>query len=561
MSKTNEQKIWEYLIGRGLSPAGVAGVMGNLYAESGLKANNLENRAEKQLGMTDAQYTKAVDNGEYTNFENDAAGYGLAQWTYHTRKAALKAHADWLNVSIGDMEMQLDFLMKELTESYSGLLNTLKTTTSVKTASDAVLTKFERPADMGDAVKNKRAEYGQGYFDKYAGATAATPAAAPVTETATAEPRYTAGKLIAIAAAEIGYHEKASNANLDDPTANTGSNNWTKFARDLAAAGYYNGNKNGYAWCDVFVDWCFYQLAGKNAAKAQAIECQTGPLGAGCTFSRQYYQQQGRLFSTPEPGDQVFFEQGGEIVHTGIVETVNGKNITTIEGNSSNQVARRSYTLGNGYVKDFGRPKFDADDGSGSGTPAPAPAADKTVDELAQEVIDGLWGNGDDRKTRLTAAGYDYSAVQARVNAILAGGTQTPAAPSEPSTATETVYTVKSGDTLSGIAAKYGTTYQALAEYNGISNPNIISVGQKIKIPSAGATQGAGRSWKIGDVVTFTGSTHYASSNATRGLSCKGGRATVTGVYDGKHPYHLIRVPGSGATVYGWVDAADIAEA
>ena len=557
MSKSNEQKIWEYLIGRGLSPAGVAGIMGNLYAESGLKANNLENRAEKQLGMTDAQYTKAVDDGSYTNFEHDAAGYGLAQWTYHTRKAALKAHADWLNVSIGDMEMQLDFLMKELSENFSGLLKTLKTTTSVKTASDAVLTKFEIPADMSDAVKNRRAEFAQGYFDKYAGAT---PAAAPVTEVATATPRYTARKLIAIAVAQIGYHEKASNANLDDPTANAGSNNWTKYARDLAAAGYYNGNKNGYAWCDVFVDWCFYMLADKNAAKAQEIECQTGPLGAGCLYSRQYYQQQGRLFSTPEPGDQVFFQQNGEIVHTGIVETVNGNSFTTIEGNSSNQVARRSYTLGNGYVKDFGRPKFDADDGSGSDTPAPTPATDKTVDELAQEVLNGLWGNGDERKARLTAAGYDYSAVQARVNALVAGGTDTPAAPQEPTTATETVYTVKSGDTLSGIAAKYGTTYQELAAYNGISNPNLIRVGQQIRIP-AKATRGGGRNWKIGDVVTFTGSTHYVSSNADRGLSCRGGRATVTGVYEGKHPYHLIRVPGSGATVYGWVDAADIVEA
>ena len=50
--------------------------------------------------------------------------------------------------------------------------------------------------------------------------------------------------------------------------------------------------------------------------------------------------------------------------------------------------------------------------------------------------------------------------------------------------AQDTVYTVKAGDTLSGIAAKYGTTYQALAEYNGISNPNLIYVGQKIRIPA-----------------------------------------------------------------------------
>ena len=89
--KSNAQKIWNYLIGRGLSAAGTAGVLGNLYAESALKANNLQNAYQKKLGYTDAAYTKAVDSGEYTGFVNDCAGYGLAQWTYHTRKAALLA--------------------------------------------------------------------------------------------------------------------------------------------------------------------------------------------------------------------------------------------------------------------------------------------------------------------------------------------------------------------------------------------------------------------------------------------------------------------------------------
>ena len=83
---TNEEKIWNYLIGKGLSVYGAAGLMGNLYAESGLRPNNLQNSFEKKLGMTDAEYTKAVDNGTYTNFEKDGAGYGLAQWTFWTRK-------------------------------------------------------------------------------------------------------------------------------------------------------------------------------------------------------------------------------------------------------------------------------------------------------------------------------------------------------------------------------------------------------------------------------------------------------------------------------------------
>lgn len=100
---------------------------------------------------------------------------------------------------------------------------------------------------------------------------------------------------------------------------------------------------------------------------------------------------------------------------------------------------------------------------------APTDTAKKTNAELADEVIAGKWGNGEERKQRLTAAGYDYDAVQAIVNKLV-----------QPQ---ETVYTVKKGDTLSGIAAKYGTTYQKLASYNGIQNPNLIHVGQKIKIP------------------------------------------------------------------------------
>jgi GH25 family lysozyme M1 (1,4-beta-N-acetylmuramidase) len=93
----------------------------------------------------------------------------------------------------------------------------------------------------------------------------------------------------------------------------------------------------------------------------------------------------------------------------------------------------------------------------------------KSVDELAQEVIDGKWGNGEDRKVRLTNAGYNYAEVQARVNE-LCGAKK------------EITYTVKAGDTLSGIAKKYNTTYQELARKNNIANPNKIYVGQVIKI-------------------------------------------------------------------------------
>ena len=110
---TNEEIIWQYLKTQGFSDAGAAGLMGNLYAESGFKPTNLQNTFEKKLGFTDDSYTKAVDNGTYGNFVRDSAGYGLAQWTYWSRKHNLLDYAKSQSKSIGDLEMQLNFLYKE----------------------------------------------------------------------------------------------------------------------------------------------------------------------------------------------------------------------------------------------------------------------------------------------------------------------------------------------------------------------------------------------------------------------------------------------------------------
>ena len=166
-SSDNAKTIWDFLIGKGLNAYAVAGIMGNLKAESGLNPQNLQNTYEKKLGYTDATYTTAVDNGSYTNFVKDSAGYGLAQWTYWSRKQNLLKYAQSKGKSIGDLAMQLEFLWKEL-QGYTGVMNTLKSATSVKQASDAVLTGYEKPANQGESVKAQRAGYGQAYYEKYA---------------------------------------------------------------------------------------------------------------------------------------------------------------------------------------------------------------------------------------------------------------------------------------------------------------------------------------------------------------------------------------------------------
>lgn len=166
--------IWNFLKGKGLNDYAVAGIMGNLYAESGFKPTNLQNTYETKLGYTDATYTVAVDNGSYTNFVKDSAGYGLAQWTYWSRKQALLEYAQSVGKSIGDLTMQLDFMWKEM-QGYKTMMTTLNGATSVLEASNAVLTQYEKPADQSETVQKKRAGYGQTYYDKYAQkATAST---------------------------------------------------------------------------------------------------------------------------------------------------------------------------------------------------------------------------------------------------------------------------------------------------------------------------------------------------------------------------------------------------
>ena len=219
-----------------------------------------------------------------------------------------------------------------------------------------------------------------------------------------------ASDIVAIALAEVGYREKATNAALDDKTANAGASNWTKYARDLAAAGYYNGNKNGYAWCDVFVDWCFFKAYG--AVEGQRIQCQTGPLGAGCIFSAQYYQQKGRYDSNPKVGDQVFFQTGGQIGHTGIVVEVTDSLIVTVEGNSSDQVKKNTYSRTNGYIAGYGHPLYSDAAEAPMKEPEPTPAPVEEHDDGACEVTLPLLRNGDkgavvkNAQTLLIAKGY-----------------------------------------------------------------------------------------------------------------------------------------------------------
>lgn len=178
--------------------------------------------------------------------------------------------------------------------------------------------------------------------------------------------------VLRIALDEVGYLEKETNAKLDEDTANAGDENFTKYARDLDKLYFYNGRKNGHSWCDVFVDWCFVKAFGEEAARKMTFQPMWGILnkGAGCRYSREYYEEHGRLFETPKPGDQIFFynAERTSVCHTGLVFDMDDTYIYTVEGNTSSNpgvvenggsVNRKKYQRNDERIAGYGRPYYE----------------------------------------------------------------------------------------------------------------------------------------------------------------------------------------------------------
>lgn len=224
----------------------------------------------------------------------------------------------------------------------------------------------------------------------------------------------TANELIKIAENEVGYLEKKSNKNLDDKTTNAGYKNYTKYARDFDTkyTDFYNGKKNGFAWCDVFVDWCFVEAFGVN----KALELLGQPkksCGAGCGFSANYFKKIKCFYTSPKVGDQIFFKDSdGDVCHTGIVYKVTDKTVYTIEGNTSSAkgvvanggaVAKKSYNRTYNRIYGYGRPKYDTESVDATPEYETAPktnivkewqqAAIKDGYEFPKYGADGSWGS------------------------------------------------------------------------------------------------------------------------------------------------------------------------
>lgn len=250
---------------------------------------------------------------------------------------------------------------------------------------------------------------------------------------------------------------------------------WAKIKRGstlhkemLAVYNAYKPLPRGYAvqindaYCATFVSACWIKA---DVASVAVIECSVPKMVVLAQEKKIWVENDNYL---PKIGDAVVYDwedktnyasydNTGYPDHVGIVAKVSGGTITVIEGNMSGGNAGTRKLQRNGrYIRGFITPAY-----------YKLAEPEKTVRQVALEVINGLWSVWPFRKSKLEAAGYDYNAVQKEVNRLVKGCK---------------TYTVKKGDTLGAIAKKYGSTVARIASDNGIANPNLIYVGQKIKI-------------------------------------------------------------------------------
>lgn len=403
--KTAEERIYRFFKTKKLSDYGIFGLMGNLYAESNLNSRNLQNSYEQKLGFTDASYTSAVDSGRYTNFVYDSAGYGLAQWTYWNRKQGLYNYAKAQHKSIGDEEMQCDYLYTELATSYPSVLSVLQSATSIRQASDVVLTQFERPADQSESVKQRRASYGQDLYNKVSRGGGLKN---PLTE------------FIAEAKKHIGEG---------------GSWSWKM-----------NGKDTGYDWCGAFVNAVAIAVGLKDKLFKSSTARGAGNIprdgvaaGLG-TWLKGPYQGGNPI---PQIGDMILFRTVQEYRrdtyhsdHVGIVVDYKNSRVYTVEGNTAgngsnwartSKVSAYNYGVHSTCINGFYRPHWERIGGfaTGSGIYTLAPLYDTEstrADGILREVAyTDTKSEPSIKPSGIKLSAINYTSVLAAAFGVLAG--------------------------------------------------------------------------------------------------------------------------------------------
>ena len=331
-------------------------------------------------------------------------------------------------------------------------------------------------------------------------------------------------KLIDLAQSQVGYRE--------------GPNNYNKYADDPKVIQLYGWCPQNQPWCDIFVDEGFNQCFGLTAASEMTYQ----PIGQGsaaCANSMSFYRANGALYSSPEHGDQIFFYSGGNVGHTGIVEAVEGGKVITIEGNTSDMVARRSYSIGSSSIAGYGRPRWEC--ATGEYTPAPAPTPSPSPSGS------GSYGDG---ILRRGSKGIEVRKLQ------------------------ENLINLGYGKYLGkdGADGDFGrNTYSAVKEFqkdhglevDGEVGPLTFAAidkalkekGSKPTASSSTHTNDAAKDFfAIGDVVNSKASVYYSKPDGGTQTYCHSGKALVIGLSkSSRYPYQLCKINGGGSNVYGWV--------
>ena len=347
--------------------------------------------------------------------------------------------------------------MKELSTSYKAVLTTLRSATTVKAASNAVLLQFERPADQSAAMQEKRAGYGQTYYDKYAAKTAEKEESTVATKITTA-------------------------AQLAERCLDVAQNYKTLYVMGCFGAPMTAANKKRY------------------------------------TQNHSYNKQTART----------------KMINTASADTFGFDCVNLIKGLLWNWCGDKAKTYGGASHAVNGVPDIGAD------TMITKCKNVSTTGWANREVGEALW-------------------VKGHIGVYIGNGLAVECTPAWKNRVQVT--------SVGNIGAKAGYNTRTWSKHGKL--PYVTYTGESISTPSTGsgtttkpgtgATTTAG-DLKVGDIVEFTGDTHYTNSNAATGVKCKPGTAKITSIAKGaKHPYHLIKEAGGGSTVYGWVDAADIA--
>lgn len=493
--------------GVGLTKEGTCSLMSMVKGESNFNPYNLEDKYNKSLGMTDEQYVARVDNGTYTEFVSDHAGFGLAQHTFPDRKRDMLGFSKQYGGSIGDYKMQTDFILWELYNKYRSIWNKLITSHDLQELTWLLIDEWERPADKNDAMR-VRYVYALGYYNVVKDADDSALFDEPKKEeddgTRGVIEKYTQAAVMIADDNSHGYSQANRWGPDYDcsslvitvvqyagvPVKDRGATYTGNMRKVFLASGFTDvtrqcnlGNGNGMQYGDILlndVNHAAIYLGEGRIVHARSSEGNSlqGDQSGNEIRTQQYYNY---------PWNIVMRYTGGKVLNTPTT-SLNGD----VSAHDSNVVLLRKGSKG-----------------------ANVKVLQEKLIQLGYDVgPDGADGDfGDNTAKALMQFQQEHDLEVDGVFGPL------------------TFEVMKN-------AGKTASTSAAVQ-----SKPAQESTAGGVKV-------------KVGTVVKFTGDRCYKTSNGDAYKTCKPGKARVTVIKPAaKHPYYLIRLLLGGSTVYGWVDA------